>query len=55
MAQQKTKQPKYIWQLKNWTDFTWRSDELIKLLGQARAVQTSLLSKIRNLGFEEQS
>lgn len=46
---------KYIWQLSNWSDFTWQSESLLKLLGQARASQSQLLTQVKSLGFEEQT
>lgn len=42
----------YIWQLKNWPKMTWRSDELLPLLGQARLAQGNLLGRVKRLGFE---
>lgn len=42
----------YIWQYKNWTDFKWKSDELIDALGKARFKQGELLNKVRSLGID---
>lgn len=41
----------YIWEHKNWPDFTWQNDKLIRLLGKARLAQGKLLSKINTLGM----
>lgn len=43
---------KYIWQKKNWTDFSWQSEELISLLGEARQAQGKILAKEKSLGFK---
>lgn len=45
---------KYIWQTKSWPDFTWDSDKLLKPLGNIRFSQGSLITQIRELGFEIQ-
>ena len=45
---------KYIWQNKLWPNFIWDSDCLLKPLGEIRFSQGSLLSQIRELGFEIQ-
>ncbi len=41
----------YIWQRKNWPDFTWQTDKLIDALGRARLAQGKLLSKVNALGM----
>lgn len=46
---------KYIWQLEDWSDFTWDSESLIKLLGQARTEQARLLAQVKGLGFKDQA
>ncbi len=43
--------PKYIWQNKNWTDFTWDSGRLLSLLGKARQAQGEILTKVKALGL----
>ncbi len=48
-------QNKYIWQLPNWSDFTWQSDRLLKLLGEARFAQSQLLTQVKDLGLKERS
>jgi len=45
---------KYIWQNKSWPDFTWDSDLLLKPLGDVRFNQGSLITQIRELGFDIQ-
>ena len=45
---------KYIWQTKSWPNFTWDSNKLLKSLGNTRFSQGSLISQIRELGFEVQ-
>ncbi|MBI5149776.1 MAG: Fic family protein [Candidatus Omnitrophica bacterium] len=42
---------KYIWQNKDWTDFSWQSDALLPLLGKARQTQGRFLTRVRSLGF----
>lgn len=42
----------YIWERKNWPDFTWENDKLISLLGKARLAQGKLLSKVGALGLD---
>jgi len=41
---------KYIWQYKNWTNFSWSSDQLLPLLGKARQAQGKILIKIKAMG-----
>lgn len=42
---------KYIWQNKNWTDFSWQSETLLPLLGKARQTQGKILSRVKFLGL----
>ena len=42
---------KYIWQNKNWTDFSWQSDRLLLLLGKARQIQSRILTRVKSLGL----
>ena len=42
---------KYIWQNKNWTDFTWDSGRLLPLLGKARQTQGKILARVKTLGL----
>lgn len=44
-------QLKYIWQSKNWTDFSWSTETLLPLLGQARQRQGEILGRVRSLGL----
>jgi len=42
----------YIWQYKDWPNFRWDNNRLIKALGNARFCQGKLLSKLNSLGVE---
>ena len=42
----------FIHQKDKWPNFTWRSDELINLLSEARNLQGRLLGKMESLDFE---
>ena len=42
---------KYIWQKKNWTQFSWSPETLLPLLGQARQRQGEILGRVRTLGL----
>ena len=42
----------YIYQNKNWPNFTWKIEALIGLLGEARTLQGRLIGKMESLGFE---
>lgn len=43
---------KYIWQCKSWPKFTWDSESLLPLLGQARLAQGRLLGRVKRFGFQ---
>ena len=45
---------KYIWQIKSWPNLKWDSAKLLKPLGNIRFSQGSLISQIKELGFEIQ-
>jgi Fic family protein len=45
------KSHQYIWQRPDWTDFTWRSEDILNLLGNCRLVQGKLLGKVIDLGL----
>jgi len=45
------KSHQYIWQRPNWTHFTWRSDEVLDLLGKSRLLQGRLLGKVVDQGL----
>ena len=45
---------RYIWQFPAWPEFQWDSTALLKLLGDCRFQQGSLLAQMRELGFEVQ-
>jgi Fic family protein len=49
-----THQMTYIWQKKSWPDLKWDSAKLLKPLGNIRFSQGSLISQIKELGFEIQ-
>jgi Fic family protein len=49
-----TQGPRYIWQFTTWPEFQWDSTVLLKLLGDCRFQQGSLLAQTRELGFEVQ-
>ena len=42
----------YIWERKEWPNFKWQSERLMKALSHARFLQGELLSKIRSLGLD---
>lgn len=42
----------FIHQKDNWPNFTWKNDELINLLGEARNLQGRLIGKMDSLGFD---
>ena len=44
----------YIWQGPSWPEFRWDSAVLLKFLGDCRFQQGSLLTQMRELGFEVQ-
>ncbi len=43
---------KFIHQHKEWPNFTWKSNEIVNLLSEARNLQGRLLGKMETLGFE---
>lgn len=42
----------FIYQIDNWPNFTWKTEELIMLLGEARNLQGRLIGKMESLGFD---
>ncbi len=42
----------FIYQLENWPKFTWKIDEFINLLSEARNLQGRILGKMESLGFD---
>jgi Fic family protein len=42
----------YIHQKDNWPDFTWRSEEFLNRLSEARNLQGRLIGKMESLGFD---
>ncbi len=45
------KSHQYIWQRPNWIHFTWKSDEVLDLLGKSRLLQGRLLGKVVDQGL----
>ena len=43
--------PEYIYQRRNWTDFTWQNAAVSAALGEVRLLQGNILGLIRSLGF----
>src|SRR3989338_2311787 len=42
---------KYIWEHKNWTNFSWSSEEFLPHLGQARQTQGKVLIRVKAMGM----
>jgi hypothetical protein len=42
---------KYIYQYKNWSDFTWQNATVSAALGEVRLLQGKILGQIHSLGF----
>jgi len=42
----------YIYQKDNWPNFTWKSDEFVNLLSEARNLQGRLIGRMESLGFD---
>ena len=47
-----TQTKQYIWQWPSWPEFRWDNAALLKLLGVSRFQQGSLLTQMKELGFE---
>ena len=47
-----TRRRQYIWQYSSWPEFQWDSTALLKPLGDCRFQQGTLLTQMRDLGFE---
>ncbi|MHC4792130.1 MAG: Fic family protein [Planctomycetota bacterium] len=47
-----TQTKQYIWQRPSWPEFRWDNAALLKLLGVSRFQQGSLLTQMKELGFE---
>lgn len=43
--------PKYIYQYKNWPDFSWRDKDVITQLGAVRDLQGRIIGQMSSLGF----
>lgn len=44
---------KYIYERKNWTNFTWQEKEISALFGEVRHMQGKIMGKMNALGFSE--
>ena len=42
----------YIYQKDNWPNFTWRAEDIVNLLSEARNLQGRLTGKMELLGFD---
>jgi len=42
----------FIHQNYNWPNFTWKNDEIVNLLSEARNLQGRLIGKMESLGFD---
>jgi Fic family protein len=42
----------YIYQKDNWPNFTWKADDIVNLLSEARNLQGRLIGKMELLGFD---
>jgi len=42
----------FIYQQVNWPNFTWKNDEIVSLLSEARNLQGRLMGKMESLGFD---
>ncbi len=49
---QPTFQNMYIYQQKDWANFTWNNEEIVHLLSSARNLQGRLIGKMETLGFD---
>jgi len=47
-----TQTTQYIWQLPSWPEFRWDNAALLKLIGDCRFRQGSLLTQMKELGFD---
>lgn len=42
----------FIYQQDNWPNFTWKNDDIVNLLSEARNLQGRLIGKMESLGFD---
>jgi Fic family protein len=42
---------KYIYEYKNWTDFTWRETDISAIFGEVRRLQGKIVGQMNTLGF----
>ena len=47
-----TQMTQYIWQRLSWPEFRWDNAALLKLIGDCRFQQGSLLTQMKDLGFD---
>ena len=47
-----TQTKQYIWQRPSWPEFQWDNAALLKLVGSCRFQQASLLTQMKDLGFD---
>ena len=43
---------KFIYQQDNWPNFTWKNDDIVNLLSEARNLQGRLIGRMESLGFD---
>lgn len=44
--------PKYIYQYKNWTNFTWREADINAIFGEVRHLQGKVIGQLNSIGFK---
>jgi Fic family protein len=44
--------PKYIYQYKNWTNFTWREADINAIFGEVRHLQGKIIGQLNSIGFK---
>jgi hypothetical protein len=44
--------PKYIYQNKNWTTFSWRETDINAIFGEVRNLQGKIIGQMNTLGFK---
>ncbi len=43
--------PEYIYEHKNWTDFSWHDKDINFLFGEVRQIQGKIIGQMNALGF----
>ncbi|NDA62540.1 MAG: Fic family protein [Chitinophagia bacterium] len=46
---------KYIYEYKNWTNFSWQEEDITLLLGEVRHLQGKVLGQMKGVGFNTQA